>query len=74
LPVYKDDLDEIVGILNTKDLLPFIHNADEFDWHSLLRPLTFVHEHKLIDDLLHEFQAKHIHFAIVVDELAEQAA
>ena len=68
IPVYKGDLDEIVGILNTKDLLPFIHTAGEFEWHSLLRPLTFVHEHKLIDDLLHEFQAKHIHFAIVVDE------
>jgi gliding motility-associated protein GldE len=68
LPVYKSDLDEIAGILNTKDLLPFISTAENFDWHSLLRPTTFVHEHKLIDDLLHEFQTKHIHFAVVVDE------
>ncbi len=68
LPVYKKDLDEITGILNTKDLLPFINNTENFDWHTLLRPLTFVHEHKLIDDLLHEFQLKHIHFAVVVDE------
>jgi gliding motility-associated protein GldE len=68
LPVYKNDLDEVVGILNTKDLLPHIHAEENFDWHSLLRPLTFVHEHKLIDDLLHEFQAKRIHFAVVVDE------
>jgi CBS domain containing-hemolysin-like protein len=68
VPVYKEDLDAIAGILNTKDMLPFIHNTDEFDWHSLLRPATFVHEHKLIDDLLHEFQSKRIHFAIVVDE------
>jgi putative hemolysin len=68
VPVYKEDLDAIAGILNTKDLLPFIHNTDDFDWHDLLRPATFVHEHKLIDDLLHEFQAKRIHFAVVVDE------
>ena len=68
LPVYKEDLDEIVGMLNTKDLLPFINSADNYDWHNLLRPLTFVHEHKLIDDLLHEFQQKRIHFAVVVDE------
>jgi gliding motility-associated protein GldE len=68
LPVYKSDLDEIAGILNTKDLLPYINNTEDFDWHSLLRTTTFVHEHKLIDDLLHEFQTKHIHFAVVVDE------
>jgi len=68
LPVYKENLDEIVGMINTKDLLPFVHTAGEFDWHTLLRPLTFVHEHKLIDDLLHEFQHKRIHFAVVVDE------
>ena len=68
LPVYKNDLDEVVGMLNTKDLLPHIHAEENFDWHNLLRSLTFVHEHKLIDDLLHEFQAKRIHFAVVVDE------
>ena len=68
LPVYKEDLDEIVGMLNTKDLLPYIHSTEDFDWHTLLRPITFVHNHKLIDDLLHEFQQKRIHFAVVVDE------
>jgi putative hemolysin len=68
LPVYKEDLDEIAGMLNTKDLLPFINGVDDFDWHSLLRPITFVHNHKLIDDLLHDFQHKGIHFAVVVDE------
>jgi gliding motility-associated protein GldE len=68
IPVYKDDLDEISGILNTKDLLPYINESDDFDWHKLLRPATFVHQQKLIDDLLHEFQAKRIHFGVVVDE------
>jgi len=68
LPVYKDNLDEMVGILNTKDLLPYINEPASFDWHTLMRPPYFVHEHKLIEDLLKEFQQKHIHFAIVVDE------
>jgi gliding motility-associated protein GldE len=68
LPVYKEDLDEVVGVLNTKDLLPFINTQQDFDWHSLLRQPNFVHEQKLIEDLLKEFQLKHTHFAIVVDE------
>lgn len=68
LPVYKEDLDEVVGVLNTKDLLPFINTPQDFDWHSLLRQPNFVHEQKLIEDLLKEFQSKHTHFAIVVDE------
>jgi putative hemolysin len=68
IPVYNDDLDQVIGILHTKDFLPFIDNDDNFNWHSLLRPPFFVHEQKLIEDLLQEFQLKRIHFAIVVDE------
>ena len=67
LPVFKSSLDDIVGILNTKDLLPFLNDAN-FDWHTLVRPTLFVPESKLIQDLQKEFQAKRIHFAIVVDE------
>jgi gliding motility-associated protein GldE len=67
LPVYRKNLDDIAGMLNTKDLLPYINDQD-FDWHMLIRPTMFVPESKLIKDLLHEFQAKHVHFAIVVDE------
>jgi putative hemolysin len=67
LPVYKNNLDEIVGILHTKDLLP--HLSDEvFDWHPLMRPVFYVHEQKLIEDLLQDFRNKRIHFAVVVDE------
>jgi putative hemolysin len=68
LPVYKTTLDEIRGILHTKDLLPHLHEAENFDWHHLIRQPYFVHEQKLIDDLLQEFQLKRIHFAVVVDE------
>ncbi|MDP1844642.1 MAG: gliding motility-associated protein GldE [Sediminibacterium sp.] len=68
LPVYKEGLDNVVGMIHTKDLLPFLDHPDDFNWRSLLRPTYFVHEQKLIDDLLNEFQAKRIHFAVVVDE------
>jgi putative hemolysin len=68
LPVYKNNLDEIAGMLHTKDLLPHLNNQDDFDWHSLMRLPHFVHEQKLIEDLLQEFRTKRNHFAIVVDE------
>ena len=67
LPVYKTNLDSIVGILNTKDVIPYLNEKD-FNWHTLIRNPFFVPEAKLIKDLLKEFQAKRIHFAIVVDE------
>jgi len=67
-PVYKEDLDEVVGMIHTKDLLPYINENDGFNWHSLLRAPYFVHEQKPIEDLLQEFQQKRIHFAVVVDE------
>lgn len=68
LPVYNETLDQVSGVLYTKDLLPYLDGDKDFDWHRLLRPPYFVHEQKLIEDLLTEFQSKRIHFAIVVDE------
>jgi putative hemolysin len=68
LPVYKTSLDEIIGMVHTKDLMPYLNEPPDFDWHTLLRPPYFVHENKMIEDLLKEFQGKRIHFAIVVDE------
>ena len=68
LPVYKVSLDEVVGILNTKDLLAHLQAEENFDWHVLMRQPFFVPETKLIEDLLKDFQLKRIHFAVVVDE------
>ena len=68
LPVFKKSLDEISGMIHTKDLIPYLNEGEEFDWRSLLRSPHFVHEHKMIKDLLQEFQAERIHFAVVVDE------
>jgi len=78
LPIYKGSLDDIVGMVHSKDLLPHLHEPDDllphlhepddFDWSALIRPPYFVHEQKYIKDLLKEFQHKRIHFAVVVDE------
>ncbi|WP_207491452.1 gliding motility-associated protein GldE [Aridibaculum aurantiacum] len=68
LPVFKEDMDEVVGMIHTKDLLPFLDKPDDFDWHPIMRPPYFIHEQKMIEDLLKDFQTKRIHFAIVVDE------
>ncbi|MFN5641422.1 MAG: gliding motility-associated protein GldE [Sphingobacteriales bacterium] len=68
LPVYQNDMDKIVGILHTKDIIPHIHQATDYNWHSLIRPAYFVHENRLIEDLLKEFQQSRIHFAVVIDE------
>jgi gliding motility-associated protein GldE len=67
LPVYKENLDTIAGVIHTKDFLPHIDD-DNFNWHTLIRAAYFVHEGKLIEDLLKEFQVRRQHFAIVVDE------
>jgi len=68
LPVYKGSLDDVVGMIYTKDLIPYLNEADNYDWHPLMRQPFFVPEPKLIEDLLKEFQQKRIHFAVVVDE------
>ncbi|QHI37932.1 Magnesium and cobalt efflux protein CorC [Kordia antarctica] len=67
IPVYKDSLDDISGILYVKDLIPHIDTAD-YGWTTILRKPYFVPENKKLDDLLREFQDKKIHLAIVVDE------
>jgi putative hemolysin len=68
LPVYKNNLDEVVGMLHTKDLLPHLNEPGNYDWHTLMRNSFFVHEQKLIEDLLQEFRNRRNHFAVVVDE------
>ena len=67
VPVYKENMDNVTGILYTKDLLPHLEDGT-FEWHSLLKPPFYVPENKKLDDLLREFQQKKIHLAIVVDE------
>jgi putative hemolysin len=70
IPVYEETVDEIVGILYAKDLLPFLKSssADRPALRSLLRTPVFVPESMTVDDLLHELQRRKVHIAIVLDE------
>ena len=68
MPVYKESLDKIEGVLYLKDLLPFLDEADNFKWQKLIRPGLFVPETKKLDSLLKDFQNKRVHMAVVVDE------
>jgi gliding motility-associated protein GldE len=67
IPVYRENVDQIEGVLFIKDLIPYIEYK-EFDWQSLIREPFFVPENKKLDNLLKEFQGMKNHLAIVVDE------
>jgi putative hemolysin len=69
VPVFEESIDRIIGVLYTKDLLPYLRGLPpDFDLRARLHPPYFVPESKRADALLREFQAKKIHLAIVVDE------
>ena len=70
IPVYHDSIDEIVGILYAKDLLPYLKPdaGPRPALRKLLRPPVLVPESMTVDDLLHEFQRRKVHIAIVLDE------
>ena len=70
IPVYESSVDEIVGILYAKDLLPFLKagDAERPALRTLLRTPVFVPESMSVDDLLHELQRRKVHIAIVLDE------
>ena len=67
IPVYKENIDQIEGILFIKDLIPHI-DSEDFNWTELLRQPFFVPENKKLDDLLKDFQGMKSHLAVVVDE------
>ncbi len=67
IPVFSENMDNVLGVLYVKDLLPFI-DRKSFNWMSLIREPYFVPENKKLDDLLLEFQDKKNHLAVVVDE------
>jgi putative hemolysin len=69
VPVYKETVDEIVGVLYAKDLLPFLKaGGPKPELRKLLRAPIFVPESMSIDDLLHKLQGRKVHLAIVLDE------
>jgi gliding motility-associated protein GldE len=67
IPVYKENIDHIEGVLFVKDIIPYIDEKD-FEWKTLIRTPFFVPENKKLDNLLKDFQRMKSHLAIVVDE------
>ncbi len=68
IPIFRETIDNIEGLLYIKDLLPYIDRDEDFKWQDLLRQGYFVPENKKIDSLMKDFQEKRVHMAIVVDE------
>jgi len=68
IPVFRETIDKVEGLLYIKDLLPYLEQEEDFNWQKLLRPGYFIPESKKIDALLRDFQEKRVHMAIVVDE------
>ncbi|KAA3597903.1 MAG: HlyC/CorC family transporter [Calditrichaeota bacterium] len=69
MPVYEEKIDNIKGVLYSKDLLQLMgRNDNKTKISEIVRPATFVPESKMVDDLLREFKKDKVHMAIVVDE------
>src|SRR5579864_1039726 len=70
MPVFENDIDHVVGLLHTKDLLLFytLSSSQKFDMDKVLRPIEFTPEQKKVDELLNEMRLKKVHMMIVVDE------
>jgi CBS domain containing-hemolysin-like protein len=67
-PVTGENLDNVLGILHIKDVIPFLSQDDDFIWYEHIRSALFVPENLKINELLREFQLKKTHIAVIVDE------
>jgi putative hemolysin len=68
IPVYEDSIDNVMGILYAKDLIPYLAKSEQPDIRAILRTPLFVPESISVDDLLHSLQRRKVHIAIVLDE------
>jgi len=73
IPIYDDNIDQIIGIVHTKDILPIIAKGKELVLKNIIRKPYFIPETKKINDLMAEFQQKRIQIAIVLDEFGGTA-
>ncbi|HWK59009.1 MAG TPA: hemolysin family protein [Parapedobacter sp.] len=73
IPIYDDNIDQIIGIVHTKDILPILANGKELMLRNIIRKPYFIPETKKINDLLAEFQQRRIQIAIVLDEFGGTA-
>lgn len=68
IPVYRQNFDNPIGILNVKDLLQYVRRSEEINLQALLRPVHFVPESARLDIVLRQLQSMHLHMSVVVDE------
>ena len=73
IPIYDGTIDQVRGIVYAKDLLPYIKSFEAKEWQRLIRKAWFIPENMQISDLLHEFQEKKTHMAVIVDEFGGTA-
>lgn len=73
IPIYEDNIDQIVGIVHTKDILPLLAKGKEVVMKNIMRKPYFIPETKKINDLMAEFQQKRLQLAIVLDEFGGTA-
>lgn len=73
IPVFKNNQDNIIGILYVKDLFEKIYKNEEWDIETIIRPAVFIPEVKMINQLLRQFQIEKVHIGIVVDEFGSVA-
>ncbi|GGC41418.1 hypothetical protein GCM10011386_36900 [Parapedobacter defluvii] len=73
IPIYDDNIDQIIGIVHTKDILPIIAKGKELVLRNIIRKPYFIPETKKINDLMAEFQQKRMQIAIVLDEFGGTA-
>ncbi|MVZ62862.1 hemolysin family protein [Sphingobacterium humi] len=73
IPIYDDNIDQIVGVVHTKDILPLLVKGKEVVLRNIMRKPYFIPESKKINDLMTEFQQKRIQIAFVLDEFGGTA-
>jgi len=73
IPIYEGTIDQVRGIVYAKDLLPYAKSFDAKEWQHLIRKAWFIPENMHISDLLHEFQEKKMHMAVIIDEFGGTA-
>jgi CBS domain containing-hemolysin-like protein len=71
IPCYENSIDNVIGLIYIKDLLRIFKEKKEIDLVSLIRPVILISEYKKIGNLLKEFQQKHIHLAVIINEFGE---
>lgn len=71
MPLYENDLDNVIGVLYSKDVLPYLNSEsveNALSWKTISRRALYIPATKKLDDLLRDFQQEKTHIAIVVDE------